>query len=299
MWCSVFDNDYPIFVCDNQNVLDWLNNQNLKCLSLEDCKKSIPPAIISICSSQEHFDFLPKLAKLSKVLILPQIAFDSSPDASIYSIALLLESDFAEAERLRMHWKKTIQTCEYLHFAGEKTELFCYLQKEIDFCAVTDSKLEIGLSRSVAEYFEDSLENHGTRNDSCFIIEGDIAAEGMLMAKNPSINFNVDPTDVHKKFFEKKKNISSDFVLKVRDNKLIKCTFDGLDVLHEIQILVGDKHNLSITELGIGVNTKISNQINYNINSQVNEGVEGIHIGLGDGKTGYHLDFLVPGIKCL
>jgi len=299
MWCSVFGNDYPIFVCDNQNVLDWLNNESLKCLSLEDCQKSIPPAIISICSSQEHFDFLPKLAKLSKVLILPQIAFDSSPAASIYSITLLLESDFADAERLRMHWKKTIQTCEYLHFVGEETELFCYLQKEIDLCAVTDSKLEIGLSRSVAEYFEDSLENHRSRNDSCFIIEGEIAAKGILIAKNPSSNFSVDPTGVNNLIKQKKSNISSNFVLTIRENKVIKCTFDGLDVLHEVSRIVGDEHNLSITELGIGVNTKISSKINYNINSQINEGVEGIHIGLGDGKTGYHLDFLVPGIKHL
>ena len=48
-------------------------------------------------------------------------------------------------------------------------------------------------------------------------------------------------------------------------------------------------------EFAVGVNDAIAPFIDYSINSQMNEGIGGIHVALGDGSSGYHIDFLCPG----
>lgn len=51
---------------------------------------------------------------------------------------------------------------------------------------------------------------------------------------------------------------------------------------------------MALTEFAVGVNEAIEPLIDYRFNSQMNEGINGVHVAIGDGSTGYHIDFLSP-----
>ncbi len=50
-----------------------------------------------------------------------------------------------------------------------------------------------------------------------------------------------------------------------------------------------------LAELAFGTNVGIAQSIDWSYNSQFNEGIGGMHIALGDGRTGFHIDFICPG----
>jgi hypothetical protein len=45
------------------------------------------------------------------------------------------------------------------------------------------------------------------------------------------------------------------------------------------------------------VNKTIVGEVDYGVNSQINEGIEGIHVAIGDAVTGYHIDLLCPAVQ--
>jgi hypothetical protein len=85
----------------------------------------------------------------------------------------------------------------------------------------------------------------------------------------------------------------------VESNKLTSVLIDNVDYLSDfIDLVSEDKAQIpNITEFAIGFNYQLQNDINWKFNSQVNEGVKGIHLGIGDGELGFHLDFITSNIE--
>ena len=61
--------------------------------------------------------------------------------------------------------------------------------------------------------------------------------------------------------------------------------------------LAAGSRGLKLTEFAIGVNEAITPSIDYKINSQMNEGISGVHLAIGDGSSRYHIDFLSPAVS--
>jgi leucyl aminopeptidase (aminopeptidase T) len=61
--------------------------------------------------------------------------------------------------------------------------------------------------------------------------------------------------------------------------------------------LAAGPRGLKLTEFAIGVTEAIATSIDYKINSQLNEGISGVHLAIGDGSSGYHIDFLSPAVN--
>jgi hypothetical protein len=69
---------------------------------------------------------------------------------------------------------------------------------------------------------------------------------------------------------------------------------DGSDILDDLLACVGDDGD-KIVEFSFGTNSDIDGALDWSVNSQINEGASGVHIALGDGVTGAHVDFVRPG----
>jgi hypothetical protein len=172
----------------------------------------------------------------------------------------------------------------------------CTLSNSIRISTISDVVLEVGDPRSVAEYFEISLENSIDETNS-FIIDGYLSVEGILIAKG--IDFNLK--NYNKDFLENiidLVNRASDMKIFIQKNRLISVLIDGVEYLNFFVDLVGKdkKKTPNIMEFAVGFNYRIKDNISWRFNSQVNEGLEGIHIGIGDGQSGFHLDFVTSNI---
>jgi hypothetical protein len=84
--------------------------------------------------------------------------------------------------------------------------------------------------------------------------------------------------------------------LSIRDNIIISLKTENEEHINTLELAAGPR-GLKLTEFAIGVNEAIAKSIDYKINSQMNEGVSGVHLAIGDGSSGYHIDFLSPDVN--
>jgi hypothetical protein len=84
-------------------------------------------------------------------------------------------------------------------------------------------------------------------------------------------------------------------LLVIEDNTITSLKINGNEQIKLLDLASGPR-GLKLTEFAIGVNDSITESINYKMNSQLNEGISGIHVAIGDGSSGYHIDFLCPGV---
>lgn len=83
--------------------------------------------------------------------------------------------------------------------------------------------------------------------------------------------------------------------LVVRDNIITSLKTNNEEHIKPLNLATGAR-GLRLTEFAIGVNDAIAPTIDYKINSQMNEGIRGVHVAIGDGSSGYHIDFLSPAV---
>lgn len=84
-------------------------------------------------------------------------------------------------------------------------------------------------------------------------------------------------------------NHSQSAILTIKENIIQSLQVDGIefiDCLNRIPI------SKNIVEIAFGVNDYMNLSIDRAINSPLNEGIVGFHVGIGTGKNEYHIDFI-------
>lgn len=304
---TIFDNQRYSILVDSTCLLDSLKNidgvEDICFLNPESnrietfCSQEIPDNFIFICTNWNSFVNFRKIRN-KRILLLPQVAFDVDDATAIYSIQKLLISDFDYAVRNHHEWYPIFsETKQPLCFSGKNSHLICHLSQSIEMTTINDIVLEVDNPRSVAEYFEIALENQINQANT-FSIDGYLDIQGVLIAKG--INFRLKNYNAYfvNNLIELV-NKSSNMKIFVESNKLTSVLIDNVEYLSDfIDLVSEDKAQLpNITEFGIGFNYQLQNDINWKFNSQVNEGVKGIHLGIGDGELGFHLDFITSNIE--
>jgi hypothetical protein len=59
-----------------------------------------------------------------------------------------------------------------------------------------------------------------------------------------------------------------------------------------IDAMSGPEYRGAITEVAVGTGALPRDRVNWSLNCVLNEGAAGIHVGIGNGLTGMHFDFL-------
>jgi hypothetical protein len=68
---------------------------------------------------------------------------------------------------------------------------------------------------------------------------------------------------------------------------------DGEDFTDAVREATNPQYELHALELGIGTNMGLLPRVDWTYNSQMNEGAGLVHLGVGEGITGAHMDFIV------
>lgn len=90
-----------------------------------------------------------------------------------------------------------------------------------------------------------------------------------------------------------------EFPLKVEidNSRIVHIYANGQDLAERIEEYTNKKLELVLTEMAFSTNSGIlADGIDWLQNSQLNEGTVGIHVGLGDGLTGAHIDLICPNV---
>ncbi len=292
----LFDSEDIIFVSDNRRLIHWLQNLNIRCSHIANVKK-LPNNVVSIQSNTYHFNKVTTLLEGSdaSVLTVPQVAFDTSFEVLQYNCKKLLETNFSRAFEKKNSVLSFLETSDrsIFNFCSDKANIQCEFMEHAEFQYPTSIRLTKNEPTSFAEFLELTFEHIHPRQPRPFVLSGHFAVSSILYAFTPGIIMH-SHRELRAKAQKLFRQVSSSTKKEIafRNNKISSFQIDGKEFLANLCELTGHCRNNEITEFAFGLNQDILHTINWSMNAQINEGASGIHIGIGDGVTGAHIDFI-------
>jgi hypothetical protein len=241
--------------------------------------------------------------KHHSVLVVPIASFDGSPGAARYTLETALRTDWVRAADTASYWIGKLRegAGQVVFGPPEDTEdpdtmrLVCSLGTALTVDAWPRAAVGPGDWVSVGSCCELSITKRpGQSRADTFSMEGTAHASGVLAARDPRC------TEAGRKRYEEARELRAEMAglgavrLEMRDNVLTGVTAGGRDYTAELLSATNPDHGLQALELGIGTNLGVLPEVDWRVNSQLNEGAGVMHIGFGDGITGAHMDFVVP-----
>jgi hypothetical protein len=239
-----------------------------------------------------------------RVLVIPIASFDPSLDASLYTLRLAVNSDYSTTCDRNRYWATHVANAVgALVFEGSnagsddsqvRTSLVCTFGAEIEANAWMAPALDTGHWVSVGSYCEFSM-TAPSSTDWCgrFTINGTAVASGVLVAKDARCE-SIGEERIQQAHRLRKELVSrAPITLRLEDGQVTSVRADGDDFTDAVREVTNPEYGLHTLELGIGTNMGLLPQVDWMYNSQMNEGAGIVHLGVGEGITGAHMDFIV------
>ncbi|SFO58489.1 MULTISPECIES: hypothetical protein [Actinomadura] len=252
-----------------------------------------------------------------RVLTVPIASFDASLEAALYTQKLTMATDYATACQNSRYWIENLQEqAGRLVFhdgaldeggdepgrAGtanrkpgqQRTHIVCSLADSMSIDALPEPAIDVGQWVGVGSYCELALNNRPlSGRPSPFTIEGTVVAAGALVARHPRFTQQGDARIRAAERLRAELVERAPLVLRMEANVLTSLQAGGKDFTEALREVTNPELGLQAMELGIGTNQAVLPQVNWKVNSQLNEGAGPLHIGFGEGITGAHMDFVV------
>lgn len=295
---SFFNEDRIAVITSQVDVFDWLKARNIEVHMLDSLTR-LPTSVVDLCGSVEHHSQMRSLIEKSphtKLISIPQSSFDGSCEALLYSFKQLLNSDCIASLKKQGKLLPLFERTSKIHFRGNKASGNCLLQTEIEISTLEFTDLSPGTTCSVAQLFEISIDHANSLAPAPFDISGTFKFSGLLAARSPRYSGDfVSPKYIQDLLAVVAKSTYAEVI--IEKNLVVSAKVDGVDIKAFMGAMTGPR-GLYLTEFAIGLNNQIKQEIDWGMNSQLNEGIEGIHFGIGDGTSGLHIDILCPDVIC-
>lgn len=287
-----------VVVTDDDALNLWLGERGFRALrwtpDLAVAKGSL--VVLVVCHLIPSRSVREQFQEVS-VLLVPISAFDDSPDAIIYTMELVLRTDFEASLRRNEAWVELLRNkpdgC--LHFKGPGTDLRCAIGEDIQVFTSAELAISSGQWVSVADYCEVQLTAPSTGDwNGAYTVNGYAEAAGVLVAKDARVTAEGADRVAWAQTLRAELVADGPVRLEMRDNALCSAVAGGRDRAQEISGVTNPEYGLHLVELGLGSNPAVLGGTNWHRNSQMNEGTGTFHLGFGEGLTGAHMDFIIP-----
>lgn len=288
-----------VFATEDLGFRSWISSLGLEAIAIDEL--SVPdhrsPAVVLIpldYSGLPAPSILARLLSGIRVLWIPLASFDSDYESACYSLSLLFASDLETAvEKNRRLISLLLTAREPLEFEGGGTAASVVLDDELRVSSRTRVVLAEGEQTGIGTYCEVALPTEMTDFAQAYEVGGVFCVEGILVSRHRQM-----PENNCGEFREARRVVEHlrarlPLLLHVEDNRLVESE-SLADVYETLRRVTNEKYDLLLTELAFGSNEGIRDRVDWRMNAQVNEGCGGIHLGVGDGLTGAHIDFVSP-----
>jgi hypothetical protein len=241
-----------------------------------------------------------KLFRKHRALVVPVASFDTGSEAALYTLRMLLLTDYAAAADMAREWTNGISgnlgplVFESNGASGHRTNLVCTLASSLKMDGWLSPVIEIGQWVSIGAYCELSLTAPSTQDwTGAFVLDGTVAASGALVARDSRYNEVGDARIRAAMEVRDELSEHTTINLELEKGTAVSITAGGKDFTDAVRQATNPDYDLHALELGIGTNLALLPHIDWRLNSQLNEGAGCVHIGFGEGMTGAHMDFIV------
>lgn len=294
---SLFGDEEFWVLADSIPFLDECSQRGLNAADINEVKQlPLNSVIFSFSNSAAKLTLaLAQSTQKKRSVFCATQVFEPSLHCANYSLSLLLNSDFQEALKRQRVVLNMLNSNYLFLLTGDGSTGQMALSPKAEPYALIAEDVSGYFIHSVAEFFEVHYAHMNPEEACPFSFNGVLEVSGVLTVlrkPNPIL-----PKDIgmrlgllSDKIFEK------GGLLVVIDNEVKSLRVDNREYMELLTVAAGAR-GLRLTEFAIGVNSEIKPLIDYKMNSQLNEGIDGVHLAIGDGSSGYHIDFLSPAVS--
>ncbi|WP_160109393.1 hypothetical protein [Pseudomonas izuensis] len=294
MITTLFGEGRPSIIADSETFLQECSKLGFETANIFDIDRLPQNSIIfSFTNDAAKLTFeIAQSTKLKKSIFCATQVFEPTLDTALYSLNLLLKSDFEKALITQRRVLNMLNSHDSFVLTGNGAEAKVTVFSHAQPYALIAEDIEDNFIQSVAEFFEVHYAHMNPQNPSPFSFHGTLKISGILTVlrrPNPTLPEGL------KTSLRWLSNLISEkgATLSIENNIITSLKTDNDEHLKLLDLAAGPR-GLNLTEFAIGVNDSITTSINYKTNSQLNEGISGVHLAIGDGSSGYHIDFLSP-----
>ncbi|SDS28152.1 hypothetical protein SAMN05216598_1090 [Pseudomonas asplenii] len=235
--------------------------------------------------------------RYKQTLLCPLHAFDTRLENALYSLMLLLRCDFCDCLERQQHYLAQLDGLRRVHLTSASSRGEVRLNDKCAPYALTREEIGDSFVLSVTELFEVHYAHMKPDSPDIFQVSGVLHVSGLLLSR--ASRARPLPDGIRNDMRRLAEQVGHhDAWLRIEHNRVRSFKVAGEEYLALLDQAAGQR-GLYLSEFAIGVNDAIGPNINYSHNSPMNEGIKGVHVALGDGVNGYHIDFLCPGIDVL
>ena len=240
------------------------------------------------------FDLAKNTKSKKSVFCVTQV-FEPTVDAALYSLKLLLSSNFEHALCTQRSVLNMLNSHDSFFLSGNDADAQVSIFPHAQAYALLAEDVSYDFVQSVAEFFEVHYAHMHPEDPCPFSFTGTLKIEGILTVLRKPNPLLPEGLKVSLKWLSDR--ISEEgALLSIKDNTITSLTIKNEEHVKLLDLAAGPR-GLKLREFAIGVNEAIASNIDYKINSQMNEGISGVHLAIGDGSSGYHIDFLSPSVS--
>ncbi|MNK86532.1 hypothetical protein D3C87_1064470 [compost metagenome] len=294
---TLFGTEEPSIIADSEVFLQECSKLGFKTANISDIAALPKNSIVfsfTNDAAKRVFEIAKNTGNKKSVFCAVQV-FDPTLDSALYSLDLLLRSDFERALIAQRRVLNMLNSHDSFALTGNDADAQVTIFSHAQPYALIAEDIEIDFIQSVAEFFEVHYAHMNSQNPSPFCFHGTLKIAGILtVLRKP----NSKLPDGLKNSLKWLSDLISEkgAVLSVKNNTVTSLKINDDEHVKLLDLAAG-RRGLKLTEFAIGVNDRIATSINYKTNSQLNEGISGVHLAIGDGSSGYHIDFLSPSVN--
>lgn len=300
----------PIFVSDSYEVLSWLTRCGCMGVPYDKLGALSPEDRANVAIIPTTVDQLPRYDQWhnhfadSRVLILSFESFDPSIEAIKYSMATLARTSVEAAVEHNNAVVSMLMNLDHeMTIAGAGSELTCRLEDDVTVLRPkVENDLAPGEWESLGAYFEVGMvptpEDFKTGIRPGFIVNGELNVPGVAVAHHRHVPaaIRAQSDAAWQLLSDVRRNGGFPLRVTVENSIVREVASTDRDLLPALTELTNPHLDGVLTEMSFSTNAALSpDTIDWRYNSQLNEGALGIHVALGDGTTGAHVDFIAPG----
>lgn len=244
-------------------------------------------------------NFIERYFGESAMLVIPIASFCGSDVGAIYMLDRLNHVDVSDCVAGVQYWLDKLESNDELVFTGAGTHVSVELAEEV--CLMTpkaDVEIAHGEWASMAQYLEVGLITSPDVLRPTHEMNGRFVAEGVVVAHHRRYWTEIKGTadrvwaylcDV------RARQDGAPIVLEIEESRPTSLTCGDEAILDRVLTFLDPNERTYVSEFGFASSNQWDvDATDWNINSQLNEAIGGLHVGLGRGVTGAHIDLVAP-----
>ena len=295
---AIFDSEDVVLLADDPRLVDWLTQSGVRAAMFDGVLsgRDAPPSQAVVVPLD--YGRLPSRRTLRDILSATSVLWMSlasfSPDveAAKYAIEKFAEIDVSRSVAMnRRVITQLLLAREEVTLSGPGTELKLRLPETLQLVSRTRLKLLPDEHSTVGNYFEVAM----SPTDLAGLIDTDLSISGFLRIDSVLVAKHRELKGVRADRFTAAAEIAEEMrkacplYVTIVDNRFV----DGFGPWAKgIDAASGPEYRGAVTEVALGTGMLPPENVDWNLNCLLNEGAAGIHLGVGNGLTGMHFDFI-------